>query len=77
MNTETNPHRDAGSTTDSRKSTARLIATFGGSQILRHRDGSLDVCNNDVRERNATLAWLCAVSPDLALRVRRSPMPSV
>jgi hypothetical protein len=60
---------------DSRKATARLVATFGGARILRHRDGSLDVLSATTSERNAALAWICAVSPDLALRVRRCPAP--
>ena len=60
---------------DSRKATARLVATFGAARILRHRDGSLDVLSATASERNAALAWICAVSPDLALRVRRCPAP--
>lgn len=60
---------------DGRKATGRLVATFGGARILRHRDGSLDVLGTTTSERNAALAWICAVSPDLALRVRRCPAP--
>jgi len=60
---------------DSRKATARLVATFGAARILRHRDGSLDVLSATASERKAALAWICAVSPDLALRVRRCPTP--
>ncbi len=76
MNTNLKPDQDRAPDTDSRKATARLIATFGGSRILRHHDGSLDVCSNTITERNAALAWICAVSPELALRVRLEPEPA-
>lgn len=58
---------------DVRKATGRLIATFGAAQILRHRDGSLDVTSNNPTERNAALAWMYTISPELAGRVRRCP----
>jgi hypothetical protein len=73
MNTEFPQDQKRGPQADSRKATARLIATFGGSRILRHRDGSLDVSSTTTAERAAALAWICAVSPDLARRVRRCP----
>jgi len=73
MKTETNLPLSASLPRDERKSTARLIAMFGESRIVRHRDGSLDVCSGSAGERNAALAWICAVSPDLVLRVRRGP----
>jgi hypothetical protein len=77
MNTESHPSQQCGPQADSRKATARLIATFGGSRILRHRDGSLDGASTTTAERAAALAWICAVSPDLARRVRRCPAPAV
>ena len=76
MKTESKTNQDRAPQTDNRKATARLIATFAGSRILRHHDGSLDVCSTSLTERNAALAWICAVSPDLALRVRPCPEPT-
>jgi len=75
MNTEMQPNPNRGRPAENCKATARLITTFGGSRILRHRDGSLDVCSRTPTERAAALAWICVVSPDLAMRVRRSPEP--
>ena len=77
MNAETPPSPVRGAAVDSCKSTARLIATFGGARILRHRDGSLDVSGRTPGERQAALAWICAVSPELARRVRRAETPGV
>ena len=62
---------------DGRKATSRLIATFGASRILRHRDGTIDVCSDSAAERNAALAWMYAVSPGVAARVRPCPAPAV
>lgn len=73
MNTKVQYSPEEARPVDRCKGTARLIATYGGSRILRHRDGSLDVCSSSPREREAALAWICAVSPDLAQRVRRCP----
>lgn len=73
--TTNSPEAEVDLPADRRKATGRLIATFGSARILRHRDGSLDVLGATASERNAALAWICAVSPDLALRVRRCPAP--
>lgn len=73
MKTEISPSPVRGLPAESCKSTARLVATFGGSRILRHHDGSLDVCSNSPTERDAALAWMCVVSPDLVRRVRPGP----
>ena len=70
MNSEHEPTVTAPSVGDSRKATARLLATIGSARILRHRDGSLDVCGAVGAERNAALTWLCTVSPALVARVR-------
>jgi hypothetical protein len=71
MKTEPNISQESQPAADRRKATGRLIATFGAARILRHRDGTLDVCSETPTERNATLAWLFTVSPELAVRVRR------
>jgi len=76
MSTETNPSQKSERPVDLRKTTGRLIATFGAARILRHRDGTLDVCSETLSERNAALAWLFTVSPDLAGRVRRCATPA-
>lgn len=71
MNTEPNINQPGEPRADLRKATGRLIATFGAARILRHRDGTLDVFSNTPTERNAALAWMYTISPDLAVRVRR------
>jgi len=72
-----NANQSSEQRSDLRKATGRLIATFGATRILRHRDGSLDLSSDSATERNAALAWMYAVSPGLAVRVRRCPNPAV
>lgn len=71
MKTESNNNEPTEPRMDLRKATGRLIATVGAARILRHRDGTLDVSCNTPNERNAALAWMYAISPELAGRVRR------
>jgi len=49
----------------------RLIAKIGSANILRAKDGFLDVQSDSPGARNAALAWMFTVNPSMAGRVRR------